>query len=646
MTSTQTPLTEPVPGSSASPPTYAEVVFNMPVREAFTYEIPSPLQGSVQVGMRVFVPFGRRKLTGYVVALTPHRNTEAPLKSIEDLPDTEPVVPEEILNLTRWVADYYQASWGQALKAALPAGLDDPGRNVLTLSEEGLSALDHESLSEPAFRILETVRERRRVTGPQLQRRLKKQFSAYALARLKQDGLLLEETHIQRSTVNYRYEKFVRPVGETESPETLEPRLRRSPKQKAVYEFLGSAGKTATELNRAFPGCSGILKKLQDKGLVEIQVVKNHREDPGFPSAAPGGPEAPRTFTADQETVYRELVASLDRKEFRTFLLHGVTGSGKTEIYLQCIQKMLDQGRSAIMMVPEISLTPQTVSRFQNRFGNRLAVLHSGLSPTERYQEWKKIFDGRVSIVVGARSAVFAPVRNLGVIVIDEEHDGSYKQETTPRYHARDTAIVRARTRNATVLLGSATPSLESLGNALSGKYQYLSLHRRIQDRLLPVVHITDMKQEKEENRNFSILSHALKRATRARLDQGEQVFLFLNRRGTANYVFCRDCGFVFHCPRCSVTLTFHGKEQRMRCHYCNHQARTPDSCVDCRGAVIRYSGFGTQKLEDETRRLFPDARIVRLDRDTTRDRSAFDLMHERMSRGDIDILIGTQMIT
>jgi primosomal protein N' (replication factor Y) (superfamily II helicase) len=248
--------------------------------------------------------------------------------------------------------------------------------------------------------------------------------------------------------------------------------------------------------------------------------------------------------------------------------------------------------------------------------------------------------------VLGARSSIFAPLKNLGVIVIDEEHDSSYKQDSSPRYHARDTAIVRARSEKAVVILGSATPSLESLSNTESGKYRYLSLDKRVQNRLLPVVQIIDMQKEKDESKNFTILSGKLKTAIRHRLDRKEQVFLFLNRRGTANYVFCKECGFVFDCHHCSVTLTFHGKENRIRCHYCNYTARVPTTCADCQGEVIKFSGFGTQRLEDEIHRLYPEAKILRLDRDTARDRSAFESMHRVMTAGEIDILIGTQMIT
>ena len=625
---------------------FAEVVLNLPLKDSFTYAVPSQFHSIVQPGYRVFVPFGRRKLTGYVVSLSDSHDPALAIKDIEDVLDTDPVLSPEILSLTKWIADYYQSSWGEAVKAALPAGLEDESREILTLSPEGGSALNEGTLKESWSIILKTVQQRGQVTPNQLRRFLKDKFSAYALARLKQTGCLQSQLHINRSVVRYQYEKLARAVTPAPDHEEVEKLLSRSPKQKAIYTLLLDGEKTLKELAKQIPSYSAPFKKLRGKGLAEVTTIKNHRDSEPDEADASWSPEAHLPFTPDQKRAFKELNHSLDVGEFKTYLLHGVTGSGKTELYIRCIQKALELKKTAIMMVPEISLTPQTVARFHARFGKNVAILHSGLSQRERYLEWKKIQDKRVSIVVGARSAIFAPFKGLGVIVIDEEHDSSYKQDSSPRYHARDTAIVRARSENAVVILGSATPSLESLANTESGKYHYLSLDKRVQNRLLPVVEIVDMQKEKDEKKNFTILSGRLKTAIRHRLDRKEQVFLFLNRRGTSNYIFCTECGFVFDCHYCSVTLTFHGKDNLIRCHYCNYTARVPKSCADCQGQVIKFSGYGTQRLEDEIRRLFPQARTVRIDRDTTRGRSAFESMHQLMNAGEIDILIGTQMIT
>lgn len=637
---------KPQPNISQMPPRFAQVVFNLPLQEPFTYEIPPRFSGLVQVGMRVFVPFGNRRITGYVVSILDKLEKDIPLKPIEDLPDLEPTISSELLALTRWVADYYQASWGEAIKAALPAGIDDESRETLSLTQAGTDALAGGSLAKNAALLLHTLQKKSSATQKQLERELKKHFSAAALARLKQDGFIKSDSDVKRSAIRYAYEKSVRIVSPTQSNETIEKSLGRSPKQKVLYDLITENSLSLAELKNQIPSYAGPLRQLRDKGLVEIFTVKKDRVSEPEPHDPSWTAESPLQFNPEQQTCFRPLCASIDASEFRSYLLHGVTGSGKTEIYLRCIQHALEQGKTAIMVVPEISLTPQTVSRFQLRLGGKVAVLHSGLSQAARYLEWKKIREGKVSVVIGARSAIFAPFKNIGVIVIDEEHDTSYKQDSTPRYHARDTAIVRARSENAVVLLGSATPSLESLKNAQDGKYQLLSLGKRVHGRLLPVVRIIDMKAEKDRKKNFSVFSIDLIKSIRDRLERREQVFLFLNRRGTANYVFCKECGFVYECGKCSVTLTFHDNDRALRCHYCGFSIRPPQTCSDCGGEVLRFSGFGTQKLEEEARNLFPAAKILRLDRDTTKTVGAFESMHQKMNAREIDILIGTQMIS
>ncbi len=625
---------------------YASVVFNLPIRNTFTYEVPKELQSNIQVGMRVFAPFGNRKLTGYVVALaTTVEASPYKIKTLADLLDPTPVLGKEILDLTKWMADYYQASWGEAIKTALPGGLDDESREVYSLTKKGISALEHNECGKTASLILLSLQEHKRLNCKQLRLRFKKQGISQHLARLKRDELISHESTIKQSRVTFVIEKIARVVPSDHTGEQIEKLLSRSPKQKEVYKLLLKGEQILTDLAQRIDKPADALKKLREKKIVEVINRKKPREGQGVsPDTLPKA-QTNLKLTTDQQNIYEEICQSIEKQEFKTFLMHGVTGSGKTEVYIRCIQRILQMGKTAIMLVPEISLTPQTVSRFLSRFGRQVAILHSGLSQVERYQEWEKVRAGKVSIVVGARSAVFAPFENLGIIVIDEEHDASYKQDNSPRYHARDTAIVRAKAQNATIILGSATPSIETRNNAESGKYKYLALNSRVQDRLLPVIRILDMKKERMERKNFSILSNDIKSGIRLRLDRKEQTFLFLNRRGTANYVYCKECGYVFNCHRCSVTMTYHGSQNRFRCHYCNHSERVPDRCAECNGEVIKFSGFGTQKLEEETRKLFPDARILRLDRDTTRKRSAFENMHSDMVQGNIDILIGTQMI-
>ncbi len=625
---------------------YAEVVFNLPLREPFTYAIPGHLLGKVRVGMRVLVPFGRRKITGYVVKLTEKWDKPIALKTIADLPDSEPIVNLELLSLTRWLGVYYQSSWGEAIRCALPAGLDEESREAFYISQMGTQAMTSGSLSKSAVTLLNFISKQPGTTFRKCQKELGKEFSAYSLARLKQDGFLEASQRIRKSKVGHRFVKTVRLSNPLPGENEIGRLLKRSPKQKEVFDLIRQKEIPLPELQTQIPRSQAALRGLKEKNLVEIFSRKKEREV-SVPKGTMDQPFGPSLkFTVRQEAIFNELITAIEAERFQPFLLHGVTGSGKTEIYIRCIQRILEMGKTAIMMVPEISLTPQTVGRFHQRFGNRVAILHSGLSQAERFLEWKKIREGKVSIAIGARSAVFAPFKNLGIIVIDEEHDGSYKQDSNPRYHARDTAVMRARSLNAMVLLGSATPSLESIQNTKQGKYKYLSLENRIGERMLPIVSLLDMKRERKEFKNFSMLSGALRSAIRDRLSRKEQVFLFLNRRGTARFVFCPDCGYVLECDRCSVTLTFHGREGHLLCHYCNFKTRMPGHCAECHAEVIRFSGFGTQKLEEEVRKTFPDAKTTRLDRDTTQGRDSFAAMHRNMSTGKIDILIGTQMIT
>lgn len=640
--SRQQPLT---PDETPRAPAYAEVVFNLPLRDAFTYAIPEPLLGQVRIGTRVLAPFGPRKITGTVVGLAESCDADFEIKFIDDLPDGVPVISEELLALTRWVADYYNAGWGEVIKAALPGGLDEDHHEIFFLTDKGEAALQNRSLPQNALKILLTLQSKTSLNKKQLQKTLRKQFSAYALTQLVQEEYLSAKVKVKQKSVAYTNDKKACLTLEDRTPEEIETLLKRSPKQRELFELLTGKELLITDLAKTLPGYSAPLRELKKKGLAKTIAIKQERTtdtefDPEWNA------EAPQNFTDEQQTAYQAITQSLSATEHQTFLLHGVTGSGKTEVYMRAIQQALDTGKTSIMLVPEISLTPQTVGRFQRRFGSKVAILHSGLTGIERYLEWKKIREEQVSIVVGARSAVFAPFKNLGVLIIDEEHDTSYKQDSTPRYHARETAIARARACGAVVILGSATPSLESRRKTTTGEYQYLTLEERIGDRLLPTIRMVDMREERDVAKNYSIFSIPLKLAIMDRLDQKEQTFLFLNRRGTANYVVCRKCGFVFECDRCSVSLTFHGNSKTLRCHYCDFSVPMPGACTECAGEIIRFSGFGTQKLEEETRALFPKARIKRMDRDTMRTRASFENIYNEMRAGEIDILIGTQMIT
>ena len=593
--------------------------------------------------MRVVAPFGRQRLTGYVVGMTRRVDENLRLKVLEDFPDSRPAVSRELLKLTRWVADYYHASWGEAIKAAIPPGLEAISGETYVLTETGEQILAQGTADKLVLPVLRWIAKNPRAMASQARRVFGNKVTRL-LAIAMEKTWVKTSFKLKKTTAAYITKKKYKVLGTDFSQEEIEKLLARSPKQKRIYGILREGEKTLSELLELETSPHTVLRRLCEKGLVEAievrverfskRVINNVAEKEAF------------QFTPDQEKVYRKLSNSLKERKFSVHLLHGVTGSGKTEIYIRCVESAIALGKQAIIMTPEISLTPQMASLFRRRFGDHVAILHSGLSNIERYLEWKKIRQNQVFVAVGARSAVFAPFDNLGLIVIDEEHDTSYKQDTSPRYHARDTAVIRAQNANATVILGSATPSMESRRNAETGKYSYLILKKRVLNRLLPLVDIIDMRKERSERKNFSMLSIKLQEALWNRLKKGEQVFLFLNRRGVANYVLCQECGYVFYCDRCSVSLTFHRKENLLRCHYCNFAQRIPNFCTDCMGGVIKFQGFGTQKLEEEIHRLFQGARTFRLDRDTARKYADFESVFRKVRSGQIDILIGTQMIT
>jgi primosomal protein N' (replication factor Y) (superfamily II helicase) len=429
-----------------------------------------------------------------------------------------------------------------------------------------------------------------------------------------------------------------------------EPKL--SKRQAEILAFIRQRRELPLqELLRLADTTSQTLRRLEDKGLISISPQVSERDPYGREIIAP---TQSLDFNADQQRAFKDITGAMttDDADHKVFLLHGVTGSGKTEVYLQAIAHCLQLGRGAIVLVPEISLTPQTVERFKGRFSSGplrtlVAVLHSHLSDGERHDEWHKIRQGRARIAIGARSAVFAPVDPLGLIIVDEEHETSYKQEEAPRYHARDVAVVRARMENAVVVLGSATPSMESFYNAQKGKYRLLEMPVRADHKTLPVVRVVDMRQVARHDKSASIFSPDLKEAIHKRLDRGEQALLFLNRRGFATSLQCPLCGYVAKCPNCSVSLTYHRQAVKLRCHVCNHEETAPNVCPNpkCRNPAIRYAGLGTEKVEVILAKLFPKARIRRMDSDTLKRKEDYRCILGDFRTGKIDLLVGTQMI-
>ncbi|EAE7093671.1 primosomal protein N' [Listeria monocytogenes] len=605
----------------------AKVIVDVPAMQVdrpFDYYIPEDLEELIRPGMRVSVPFGNRKIQGFVIALG--ETEENPkLKGIDGVMDLAPVLNEELMELGDWLAEDTLSFRVSAYQAMLPAALRAKyEKYFLRLDEE------NEEL-EQLFEGYETLDWK----------------VAEARGLLKQIGKWVREGSVEvvYQVKNKITSKKVRVVNCLKSPHQLAEIIEDMPKNAkaqsrvlAFFQVFEGNEITAAELKKQAETTDATIKKLVDLGLLSIQekiVSRDPYENHQFEKSES------LQLLPDQQTACEKITAATDQE---AFLIHGVTGSGKTEIYLQTIEAKLKEGKEAIVLVPEISLTPQMVERFKSRFGSEVAVLHSALSSGEKYDEWRKIERKEARVVVGARSAVFAPFENLGIIIIDEEHEASYKQEDNPRYHARDVAIWRATKYQCPVVLGSATPSLESFARAKKGVYTLIELPSRVNDRAMPEVSVVDMREElRKENRTE--FSTELLEKIKDRIAKKEQTVLMLNRRGYSSFVMCRDCGYVVECPNCDISLTYHQSSNQMKCHYCGHEERVPQKCPSCEGEHIRYFGTGTQKVEESLTKLIPEARVIRMDVDTTRTKGAHEKLLKSFRNHEADILLGTQMI-
>jgi primosomal protein N' (replication factor Y) len=565
-----------------------------------------------------------------------------------------------MLRLTRWIADYYFAPWGEVLKAALPQGFLSPGKRVVRLLVEDVSPLLEETkrTAPKQHAILQALRKKRRLTVSQLSATARSLHTI--LLELAARGWIEVTEVVATRGAKPKTEKVASLTDSGRAPQTPET-TSLTPKQSSVVEFLRKSGKVPVQqLLKETNASASTLTTLVKKGLVSIttrEVIRTVHAEPLEPPPA-------IILNDDQRRALGEITAAIAQKRYKTFLLHGVTGSGKTQVYIEAIRAVLAERKTAIVLVPEISLTPQTVRRFKAHFGNEVAVMHSQMSGGERYDAWRLAHTGRVNIVIGPRSALFAPLANLGLIVVDEEHESSYKQfDATPRYHARDLAIVRAHQNNAVVVLGSATPSAESYYNALSGKYQLLSLPQRVDEAKLPRIEIVDMIEERK--RRYEELKKTVQETKTAfpkrlpessiskllydeiaeRIKRKEGVILLQNRRGFSHVVECFECGYVEKCDNCEVTLTYHLTKKHLRCHYCGYVKQPPTLCPACGGFELRFHAFGTQQVQQELQALFPDSTILRMDLDTTARRGAHDRILAQFGRGEADILLGTQMV-
>lgn len=548
----------------------ARVVVDLALDREFDYLVPDELAGEARLGSRVLVPFGHRRVHGYIVGFADSSSIEN-LKPIERIVGRKPLVEERILELARWIADYYMAPLEKAVQTVLPGAVRKPGARF---------------------------KETRIVS------RTEKADDALAVAELR----------------------------------------KKAPAQGRVLDALAGGPMPLERLAEAAQTAAAAVHALVRKGFAAIASRAVLR-------MADAGHEVVRTeplpLMPQQQEALAAIVDAIEGRDKRPVLLHGVTGSGKTEVYLQAIDRVLKEDRGCIVLVPEISLTPQTVDRFRGRFGETVAVLHSELSEGERHDEWHRIHDGLAKIAIGPRSAVFAPVRRLGLIVVDEEHEHTYKQEETPRYNARDVAVVRAHMEQCAVVLGSATPSLESYRNAQIGKYRLVRMPHRVDHREMPVMRIVDLRQDFEKEGRLYVLSRDLKEAIHQRLARAEQVILFLNRRGFASSLICPLCGAVAKCRECSVALTYHKTDNCLLCHICGARYPVPETCPqpDCRHPGFRFAGVGTQRVEEALKKVFPHARIARMDSDSMTRKNAYRETLGAFRAGRIDILVGTQMI-
>lgn len=635
-------------------PLVAHVVVPLPLDQAFTYRIPSEWVQEARVGCRVVVPFGPRHLTGMIVERGTATNEEAEsLKAILDVLDEQPAFTEDMLGLTKWIAEYYVCSWGEVVKAALPSGVEvESQKRIIRTGEADNGWTDH-ATAHAILRYLDSEPDVRLAAL----RKAVPAVSTPLLRKLESDGLVRVETTLRKPKVRVKREKHVRlaPAFRTDSAsQDLQTQLRGA-KQIALVSYLAEQAADdglvrQAELLKQVQATSSTVTSLIKLGIIEVVEQEVFRSPLGDLSANLYSPPGHKPHPAQQNANER-IRAAIAAKRFETFLLHGVTGSGKTEVYIQALKHVVAKGKTGIVLVPEIALTPQTVKRFRSHFGDRIAVLHSRMSLGERYDAWRALRNGQFAIAIGPRSAVLAPLANLGLIVVDEEHESSYKQfDPAPRYHARDVAVMRAHRAKAICILGSATPSLETYVNARRGKYTLLSMPERVpvpgrKAASLPKITVVDLALEKKKHQLEGAISKPLRAAIQERLDRKEQVILLQNRRGYAPVLECQSCGFSPTCYDCSVTLTYHKPHRNLRCHYCGRTQKVPYACPKCGSKDWAMLGTGTQRVEEELDSLYPNATIIRMDMDTTSRKNAHHKLLDQFGRGDADILLGTQMV-
>src|SRR5712691_10314717 len=655
-------------------PQYAQVAVAVHLTKTYTYRLTAAMQKAAQVGSRVMVQLGRKPTTAYIVALLPHLRTgtslvESEIKDVLELLDVDPPLVPEVLEITRWVADYYAAPWGEVMRAALPAGINASVEQTVSITPDGREQLQSEPLAVASglseersippvgigasgktnakMRALRLLADEGEFEVNAFCLRMGASKTPKWLRELEQEGSTARSYRTSATPTRAKRRKAVRlvtsaiaaskPNAEARRPRVTEAQhrlieaLRANREEMAVSDLIKTANVSESAI-------STLLKR----GVIEA-FEEEVRRDPLALAELPDNEVF--KLTSAQTAALQAIEKPMSARSFATMLLHGVTGSGKTEVYIRAMRDALKRGQGAMMLVPEIALTPILSRRLRAHFGDHIAIFHSSLSKGERFDEWSRLRSGAARIVLGTRSAVFAPVENLALIIVDEEHDTSYRQEESPFYNARDTAIVRAQKESAVAVLGSATPSLESFHNAQSGKYQYLNLPERVANRPMARAEMIDMREVFARHKKPAIFSDQLLEAIEQTHARGEQSIILLNRRGYSSFILCRSCGESISCPNCDVTLTYHQGDRTLVCHYCNHHERAPLQCPVCTSKYLYYIGEGTEQIEELLRRRFPELRIGRIDRDTKQRRHEFETTLLDFAKGEIDLLVGTQML-
>jgi primosomal protein N' (replication factor Y) len=627
---------------------YAEVSVNSPIaqRRTFSYSIPAGM--GIDVGQAVWVPFGDKLLQGIVLELSLYPAVEE-TKEITGIIEPRPLLSPPRVLLARWISQYYLSPLFDAVALMLPPGFE---RKAVTFISTPPTPpeVDTSALTREQRQVLNLIQKQGKVSLRQIEKTLGARQARLATAQLVGQGLVVKSQELERIKIRPKEATYLRlevPASEARQQAARLHEQGKAIKQASLLEYLAQQAKPVPwpEVRQNVNCDKAVADALVSKGVVTFQRVKVTREPISYDGITPS---LPLTFTPAQKAAFEAIKSSLSRGNAQVFLLHGVTGSGKTEVYLQALAEAIRLGKRGIVLVPEIALTPQTIERFAARFPHRVAVLHSKLSLGEQFDEWQRIKDGEFDVVIGPRSAIFAPQPDLRLIVIDEEHEWTYKQhDKSPRYHTREVAIKLAELTGAVVILGSATPDVETFYHAQRGDYRLLQLPGRVTPRdgsALPKVEVVDLREELKAG-NRSLFSRSLSQAMSQAVANKEQVILFLNRRGAATFIQCRSCGFVLRCRRCEVPLTYHLAENNLVCHQCNYRMPVPESCPRCTRRRIKFLGLGTQKLEQEVGQSFPQARQLRWDSDVTRGRHSHDEILGKFRAHQADILIGTQMI-